>query len=382
MKLGDVVNLKRGYDLPRSKRCNGTIPIVSSSGITDYHNVAKEKAPGVITGRYGTIGDVFYVNQDYWPLNTTLYVEDFKGNDPLFISYFLKTIDFDSFAAKSAVPGINRNDLHMADVSVPGIKTQKKIAAILSTYDDLIQVNKNRITNLEKLAQKLYIEWFVDFHFPGYENVKMNESNVGMLPVGWRVGSLDEISFNYKKAIKKENRNDYENYLPIDCLPKKSFLLNEVRSVNEAESSLIEFSKNDILMGAMRVYFHKVICAPFSGITRSTCFVIKPKRAEYHGYLYMTLFQDRTIDYANTISVGATMPYVNWDTFSKMKIIIPSDEYVIKYNDIIQPIISYMSYIYFENVNLKKIYEMLLPRLVSGDIDVSTLDIKIKEVSM
>ena len=86
------MELKRGYDLPQQSRREGVIPIISSSGISDYHAEAKVKGPGVVTGRYGTIGQVFFEKGDFWPLNTTLYVRDFKNNDPLFVSYFLRTV--------------------------------------------------------------------------------------------------------------------------------------------------------------------------------------------------------------------------------------------------------------------------------------------------
>lgn len=92
--LGEVIELKRGYDLPQQDRRHGPVPVVSSSGVIDHHTQAMVKGPGVITGRYGTLGQVFYIERDFWPLNTTLYVRDFKGNDPRFISYFLRCLDF------------------------------------------------------------------------------------------------------------------------------------------------------------------------------------------------------------------------------------------------------------------------------------------------
>src|SRR5947208_10579652 len=91
-RLGDVLTLRRGHDLPADGRQDGDVPVVSSSGITGYHNEAKAKAPGVVTGRYGTLGEVFYMEEDYWPLNTALYVVDFKGTHPRFAAYFLKNI--------------------------------------------------------------------------------------------------------------------------------------------------------------------------------------------------------------------------------------------------------------------------------------------------
>lgn len=143
-ELGSVVTLKRGYDLPQQKRIDGNVPIFSSSGISGYHNTPMVSAPGVITGRYGTIGQVFFSSLDYWPLNTTLYVEDYHGNDPLFIYYFLKMIQWEKYQSASAVPGINRNAVHTEIVSIPDMDTQRQIAGILTAFD-------RKITNNQKI---------------------------------------------------------------------------------------------------------------------------------------------------------------------------------------------------------------------------------------
>lgn len=164
MRLGDFIELKRGYDLPKKSRSAGPIPLVSSAGVSDHHSEAKVRGPGVVTGRYGTIGDVFYIEEDFWPLNTTLYVRDFKGNDPRFTYYFLKTIDYLQFSDKAAVPGVNRNHLHMAEISVPkSVKEQRRIASILSSLDDKIDANDRINQTLEQMAQAIFKSWFVDF---------------------------------------------------------------------------------------------------------------------------------------------------------------------------------------------------------------------------
>lgn len=117
-----------------------------------------------MTGRYGTIGEVFYIEDDYWPLNTTLYVRDFKGNDPLFTYYFLKTIDYRQYSDKAAVPGVNRNHLHTAEITVPtSVAEQRRIASILSAFDDKIQINHQINQTLEQMAQAIFKSWFVDF---------------------------------------------------------------------------------------------------------------------------------------------------------------------------------------------------------------------------
>jgi type I restriction enzyme R subunit len=114
MPLGEFVTLKRGYDLPSSLRVNGPVPVVSSSDVTGCHDAAKVRGPGVVTGRHGTLGEVFFVEEDFWPLNTALYVQDFQGNDPRFSAYLLESILTNTGSNKAAVPGVNRNDLHAA----------------------------------------------------------------------------------------------------------------------------------------------------------------------------------------------------------------------------------------------------------------------------
>src|SRR3972149_3681758 len=160
-RLGNVVTLKRGFDLPEAKRIAGDVPIISSSGIFGHHSEKKLDGPGVVTGRYGTLGEVFYVEGPYWPLNTSLYVIDFHGNDPLFISYFLRNHLKGIRSDKAAVPGLNRNDLHERQVKVPDVDIQHRIASTLSAYDDLIENNRRRIELLEQAARQIYKEWFV-----------------------------------------------------------------------------------------------------------------------------------------------------------------------------------------------------------------------------
>jgi type I restriction enzyme S subunit len=165
-RLGDVLRLKRGYDLPSRLRRDGPFPIISSSGVTGRHAEAKVAGPGVVTGRYGTLGQVFYEEGDYWPLNTTLYVEDFKGTDPRFAFYLLQTLKLETRGVAAAVPGVNRNDLHQIEVRVPSPSVQRRIAAVLETYDRLLDNIERRLEILEEIAQRVYVRWFVEFRYP------------------------------------------------------------------------------------------------------------------------------------------------------------------------------------------------------------------------
>jgi type I restriction enzyme S subunit len=202
-KLGDYIELKRGYDLPQAKRQCGLVPLVSSSGVSDKHNVAMVKGPGVVTGRYGTIGQVFYVEDDFWPLNTTLYVRDFKGNEPKFIHYFLKTLDFFAYSDKAAVPGVNRNHLHEALVTVPPLTVQKEIANFLGTLDDRITLLRETNATLEAIAQALFKSWFVDFDpvrakMEGRDPEGMDEATAALFPDGFEESELGAVPRGWK----------------------------------------------------------------------------------------------------------------------------------------------------------------------------------------
>jgi type I restriction enzyme S subunit len=149
-KLGSVATLQRGFDLPAQERVSGEVPLVSSSGVSDTHCKSAVRGPGVVTGRSGSIGNVFFVEEDFWPLNTVLYVKDFHGNDPRFIFYLLKNFDLNRFASGSGVPTLNRNFVHDELVNVPTFPEQKHIAAILDeAFDGIATAKANAEQNLQ-----------------------------------------------------------------------------------------------------------------------------------------------------------------------------------------------------------------------------------------
>lgn len=136
--LLDLCELKRGYDLPSQSRVLGAVPIISSSGPTGWHREAMVGGPGIVTGRYGTIGQVFTCVSDFWPLNTTLYVRDFKGHPFWFVYHTLLGLDFTKYSDKGAVPGVNRNALHVEPVTLPN-------PTILSAFDGIVACFMSRV---------------------------------------------------------------------------------------------------------------------------------------------------------------------------------------------------------------------------------------------
>jgi len=152
MRLDDFCVLQRGFDITKAEQASGLVPVVSSGGISSYHNVAKVRGPGVAIGRKGTLGTVHYLDDDFWPHDTTLWVKDFKENSPLFTSYLLSSMRLERFDTGASNPTLNRNGIHPLPIAVPDTAEQEIIANTLSAVDQ-----KNRLLIRKRLVlQELF----------------------------------------------------------------------------------------------------------------------------------------------------------------------------------------------------------------------------------
>ena len=154
-RLDDVLVLQRGFDLPKSARIEGDVPIYAATGVNGFHNEAKVKAPGVVTGRSGTIGDVIYVQEDFWPLNTALWVKEFPKSEPLYAYYLLSSLDLKQFNSGAAVPTLNRNDIHGLDALIPPLSLQRKFQEVVSAIHRQSRTLDLQIQNLRRTRDLL-----------------------------------------------------------------------------------------------------------------------------------------------------------------------------------------------------------------------------------
>ena len=199
-KVIDVAPLQRGFDLPTSKMEDGNYPVVMSNGINGYHSEFKVRAPGVVTGRSGTIGKLHYIEDNYWPHNTTLWVTDFKGNDSWYVYYMYQKLDLSQFSTGSGVPTLNRNDVHNAIVDIPTLDEQVCISRFFNRLDNLITLHQRKLTHLQakkkSLLQKMFPkkgERFPELRFPGFTDA-------------WEQRKLGEIS---EKITTKNSSLEY-----------------------------------------------------------------------------------------------------------------------------------------------------------------------------
>ena len=366
-RLGDVLTLKRGHDLPDAQRIDGDVPVVSSSGITGRHNEPKAKAPGVVTGRYGTLGEVFYVDEDYWPLNTALYVTDFKGNHPRFVAYFLQSVLRSYQSDKAAVPGVNRNVLHELEVRCPDTTAQERIANILSTYDDLIENNRQRMVLLEAAARQLYREWFVRLRFPGHEHTRITNG----VPDGWEKKTLGDLCREVREIVKPDALEPNSPYVGLEHMPRRSISLSKWGTVEQVASNKHRFREGEILFGKIRPYFHKVGVAFVDGVASSDAIVIRPLEPTLCGFVLMTVSSDPFVAVtAQTMKEGSKMPRADWKQMQAYPTPLPPAGLLGSFESAVQPIVGQLKTFTLANLKLRAARDLLLPRLMSGEIPV------------
>ena len=366
----DFVTLQRGFDLPAQQRIDGEYPIIASTSVTGFHNEWKVDPPGVVTGRSGALGEVQYVTKRFWPLNTALWVKDFKGNHPRFVYYKLKTLDLKRFNSGAGVPTLNRNDLDTLELEVPDLRTQCRIASILSAYDDQIENNMRRIAILEEMARRIYEEWFVRFRFPGHEKVKMVESELGLIPYGWSWGQLRDIAYDVRDSVNPDATDPATPYVGLEHIPRRSTALSEWGAASDVQSMKLRFNSGDILFGKIRPYFHKVAVAPVAGVASSDAIIIRAKEPHWFPLALSTVFSDAFIAEATQSSNGTKMPRANWNVLLGYKVPIPTNEVRGQFNACMNNMIEYIKNTTLRNRNLRATRDLLLPKLISGELDV------------
>ena len=386
--LDTFVTLQRGFDLPAQNRIPGEIPIIAANGPVGFHNLAKVNAECVVLGRSGSVGNPQLITEPFWPLNTTLFVKDFHGNSPTFVYYVLKTIDFKSFDAGGTVPTLNRNHLTQIEVPLLDLAHQESIGGVLRNLDAKIAANNALSKTLEDIAQTIFKSWFIDFDpvkakMAGEKPAGMDaataalfadsfeETELGLIPNGWKATKLSFSLKLHKSTIKAGPFTESVPYVPVDQIGAKDIFLKNSMQGSEAKTSLVSFKKNDILFGAMRPYFHKVVLAPFNGTTRTTTFVLRAINPHYLSHSLFTVYQENAVAYATNNSQGTTIPYAVWNnSFEDFPIVLPPEPIAKAFNNLVLSILEFGYSLIAQNRSLVEIRDGLLPRLISGELQI------------
>lgn len=215
-RWGDLATLEYGKSLREYENTSGDFPVYGTNGLIGYTDKPLCPFPSVIIGRKGAYRGIHYSSKPFFVIDTAFYLKPKTNNvDLLFAYYQLLTQDINSMDSGSAIPSTSREDFYNLEVKLPPLPIQRRIAGILSSLDDKIEHNRQINVTLESIAQAIFKDWIVDFNYPG-KTGEMVESDLGMIPKGWRVLPLDEIA-NFLNGLalqKYPPENDFE-YLPV-----------------------------------------------------------------------------------------------------------------------------------------------------------------------
>ncbi|MBO7457189.1 MAG: restriction endonuclease subunit S [Paludibacteraceae bacterium] len=358
VKLGDILNFRRGHDLPHSEMREGDIPVAGSNGCIGYHNVATPITPIITIGRSGNIGTPYYYEKA-WAHNTTLYLDDFKGNNPKYLYYLLKTLPLAAFTGGSAVPTLNRNHIHPLEVlHVDDRATQDKIVAILSSLDDKIE-NNNRINrNLEEQAQALFKSWFGE------------ETNTI---------KLSDISLNVTDGVHNTVVDDKEGeYMLLSCKNivggHLSITPNERHINRETFEKLrkrTKLAQGDILISTVGTVGEVVMLYdnPTNIEFQRSVGLVKPDKTKTSStYMYCALrFKQNALKH---IAHGAVQQCIFIGDLKNFEIPYSTIEKTLQFDNIVSPIFDHIFVNIKENQRLATIRDTLLPKLMKGEIEV------------
>jgi type I restriction enzyme, S subunit len=385
--IGEQATLQRGFDITKAEQRAGAVPVVSSSGISSWHDTAMVNGPGVVLGRKGVVGSVHFVEQDFWPHDTSLWVKDFHGNDPRYVYYFFRAYakELSALDVGSANPTLNRNHVHPIEVPWPSrLDEQRSIAGILGALDDRITLLRDTNATLEAIAQALFKSWFVDFDpvrakmagrapegmdedtaalFPD----ALDETDLGLVPKGWAVQPLDEIA-NYLNGLA------LQKFPPtgVDDLPvikiaqlRKGDTGGADKAARTIKPEYI-IQNGDVLFswsGSLEV---DIWCGGEGALNQHLFKVTSQRYPKWFYYLWTKHHLEHFRQVA--ASKATTMGHIQRSHLSDAKAFVPSHEVLASADQVLSPMLDRIVAVSLKASTLSDLRDTLLPRLISGQL--------------
>lgn len=395
--LGGVVRLQRGHDLPDRERVMGSVPVMGSFGITGWHNRARANGPGVTVGRSGaSIGVVSFVEVDYWPLNTCLYVTDFQGNDPRFCYYWLSTLPLAGYNSGSAQPSLNRNLIYGLPVHVPGLDEQRAIANVLGTLDDKIGLNQRMNETLESIARTIFKSWFVDFDpvraraegglrsasdstFAEVFPDRLMHTNLGEVPERWKEGLVGDLVSLGREGINPLDTPDefFDHY----SIPAFDDGARPVRQRGEEiRSNKFLIRDGCVLLSRLNPRIPRVwLPVPRNGVSSvcSTEFAVALPLPPFTTEFVYGLFSSFEFQEALAMLVTGTSSShqrVKPPDLLRMPVVVPERSVVQAFTDLTRPLLARIRGNIAESATLASMRDTLLPKLISGEIQIKNAE--------
>ena len=344
--LGDIVVLQRGFDLAKSKRTPGPFPILSAGKQGGTHVNAKVEGPGFAIGRATNLGKPQWSESDYWPLNTTLFAKDFKGNNPRWLFHLFEILDLTGYDSGSVQPMLNRNYIEKVPVRVPPRDVQNAIVEVLGALDDKIAANNEVVSASNELIRNLYRALPTSSH------------------------SLNDVASLAKNNEQPGQFLPDKRLIGLEHFDSKSLWLQRSSTPETATSTKTKFQTGDTLFGKLRPYFHKVAIAPFDGYCSTDILVLRAKNPLHSSLVAAAANSDAVVQQAVNSSNGTRMPRAKWNDIESCPIPDPDAPATLEFIDFAATLIQDATARLEENKALAKTRDELLPLLMSGKISV------------
>lgn len=398
--IGNIVSLSDVCDISSSKRIffsdytTSGVPFYRSKEIIeiesgqqiseplyiseDKYDSIKSKFGAPVSGdmlltSVGTIGIPYIVRHDdffYFKDGNLTWFRNFSDAlNSCYLYYWIKSQDGQgtlyNLTIGSSQKALTISALKQLKINLPSRIIQDKIVSILSAYDDLIANNQKQIKLLEEAAQRLYKEWFIDLHFPGYENCKI----VDGVPEGWSRATLSELCSLRKENIKYKDILPNTPYIGLEHMPKNDFCLFQWGQAEIVNGNKNKYLVDDIIFGKIRPYFHKVGFTLTEGVTSTDTFIIVPNDGLW-GLVLLLVSSDSFVDYSyQTCKEGAKMPRADWNQLKIYETLIADRETQVNFEAIIHKITRKIKALALQIHNLQEARDRLLPKLMSGEIE-------------
>lgn len=360
---------------------------ISAEQAQELSNVAVQKRDILLNITGASVARCCMVPDEILPAHVNQHVAIIRVDstlaDPYYVLYVLNSPHYKHHLLTLAQGGATREALTKTtienfEIPYPPLPVQHRIGEILSAYDDLIENNTQRIKALEQAAHDLYREWFVEFRYPGHESVPLVDSGTeyGMIPQGWEVSRLGDVAQDKRNGIQPSELDPNMPYVGLEHIPRKTIALSEWGRASDVNSTKLIFEVGDILFAKIRPYLHKVAVAPVNGVSSSDAIIIVPKSPKFYALVLMCVSDEHFIEYATTTSQGTQMPRANWNVLAEYPVVIPLQEHLQEFNEFIKDIVNDIQINVFRSNILREARDILLPRLISGELDVSEIDVK------
>lgn len=347
--------------------------------------------PGdLILAREAPVGNVAVVLPNTEPVlgqRTVLIRPNEALVDAYYLTYRLLCSDvqywMDAVSNGATVPHLNMEDIRSLPVpTLPPLAIQQEVGAVLSALDDLIENNRQRIEILEELSRLLYREWFVKFRFPGHETVRLVSSDIGPIPEAWEVGEFADLVLETRQTVSPEEIPNDAPTVGLEHLPRRSTTLKRWATASSIGSRRKIFEEGDILFAKIRPYFHKVVDAPFSGYASTDAIVFRPKSPSLGPRALAVASSDDFVGVATATSNGTRMPRANTELLMSYGIPHPSPSIEQAFSEAVGPLDTLRKNLAEQSRCLSKAKDLLLPRLMSGALDISDLDLELEAVGV